>query len=817
MSPNAKLVAISHDEWMATFLPQMSDEGIVDFANQYSGLFDIIPGDEGECIKLQVHSLINIVNGASILGDFMLSFVCADYDKLYNGRKDLPGGVMYPKECPAAVTAQRTDWTAVEAFIVCTPDETCDPYDENTRTGVPSDPTRRDALDQVMCYASAAFDHQQLTHHYGVVLMGSWARLGRWDRAGVVFSSKFNYKQEPAKLVRFFRRVTHATPEARGHDPTAIRITPSSQDYDILLAWKAQEASLSEDDYVKQRFVKSLADDRSWWRITVADRKYGQRDFLVGHPTFATSDVVGRGTKGYIALCVSDPGTPLVFLKDCWRVDDGHSELEGDILSYLNEKGVVNVPTALYHGYVADQRTVSHKLCRCVRSGCVAEVAEADVDESAEQKAEREKAGEDLDDAEDDTDSEDDSEDREGVDLVSSDSESDDELSNTGDDSSGEANYQSVAGTDSDEAEVEDVDAYTDSESAREVECRMKVYRHYRLVVKEVGLPLREFPCGRILVWAIRDAVVAHEDAYEKAKTMHCDISVGNILILPPGGKNGNPIYQGLLVDWELSKRLSDYSTERRRSHRAGTWQFMSVRLQDYPDAEAEIADELESFLHVMIYCAINCLPHNCANTGEFLHQFFHDGVRRQNPGAGYTCGALKRIVIMFGALTTLSNELVIFFRHPQARVIKPKGSLVTSKKRPGLLPPPPHPINHVIAKLLPLLSARYRTIRVETADPLDAFIGSDTLARTRRSVHPHEQQSLEDAKSHRRMLEILNMASEEAAALWPGPEDRMPDQLKPSFIPNKPVETRGKRIAPVDKADGESSSKRPRGNTSQA
>jgi len=50
---------------------------------------------------------------------------------------------------------------------------------------------------------------------------------------------------------------------------------------------------------------------------------------------------------------------------------------------------------------------------------------------------------------------------------------------------------------------------------------------------------------------------LAHKVAHEKAGMLHRDISVGNILITNDG--------HGLLIDWDLSKSISDIESQRAR------------------------------------------------------------------------------------------------------------------------------------------------------------------------------------------------------------------------------------------------------------
>ncbi|KAI0690561.1 hypothetical protein C8T65DRAFT_528175, partial [Cerioporus squamosus] len=49
------------------------------------------------------------------------------------------------------------------------------------------------------------------------------------------------------------------------------------------------------------------------------------------------------------------------------------------------------------------------------------------------------------------------------------------------------------------------------------------------------------------------------------------------------------------------------------------TWQFMSAQLQTYRDKRHEVADDLESFLHVLDWCALTYLPHRLSSSPEVL------------------------------------------------------------------------------------------------------------------------------------------------------------------------------------------------------
>ncbi|KAI0273497.1 hypothetical protein BC834DRAFT_799544, partial [Gloeopeniophorella convolvens] len=125
---------------------------------------------------------------------------------------------------------------------------------------------------------------------------------------------------------------------------------------------------------------------------------------------------------------------------------------------------------------------------------------------------------------------------------------------------------------------------------------QVEPYVHYRLVLKTLERPLNQFKSTRQLCEVVRDAAIAHGVAYKRIHILHRDISVGNILITDDD--------KGILIDWDLSKKLSP-STEGKARHvsRKGTWQFMSVGLLQYPTSKShEFLDDLESFFWVLLY-----------------------------------------------------------------------------------------------------------------------------------------------------------------------------------------------------------------------
>ncbi|KAJ7745752.1 hypothetical protein B0H16DRAFT_1558096 [Mycena metata] len=128
-------------------------------------------------------------------------------------------------------------------------------------------------------------------------------------------------------------------------------------------------------------------------------------------------------------------------------------------------------------------------------------------------------------------------------------------------------------------------------------------HQHYRLVLDVVGRPLIQFESTHQLVKCMLDALQAHSDAWTKARVEHRDVSVGNIILIVNKG-----ITRGLLIDWEFSRYESDGGA--RAYERTGTRQFMSARLTATAEPQArELADDLESFLLVLLWVAISYAP----------------------------------------------------------------------------------------------------------------------------------------------------------------------------------------------------------------
>ncbi|TBU56126.1 hypothetical protein BD310DRAFT_950359 [Dichomitus squalens] len=176
----------------------------------------------------------------------------------------------------------------------------------------------------------------------------------------------------------------------------------------------------------------------------------------------------------------------------------------------------------------------------------------------------------------------------------------------------------------------------------------------------EVAFSLRNAQNGRQLTSIVLDTVQAHCQAATNPKTLllHRDISAGNILIYPRvrHGKDGTKhaiVWTGMLCDWELAKPVDDQraASNASRASQMGTYQFMSVNLLTDPSSPSvTIADELESFFHVLLYYSLRYLRSNCESPASCIANYFNSYA---GPGRLLTCG-WKSLAVELDAFLSL-------------------------------------------------------------------------------------------------------------------------------------------------------------------
>ncbi|KAI0685725.1 hypothetical protein BC835DRAFT_1309836 [Cytidiella melzeri] len=146
---------------------------------------------------------------------------------------------------------------------------------------------------------------------------------------------------------------------------------------------------------------------------------------------------------------------------------------------------------------------------------------------------------------------------------------------------------------------------------------------HCRLVVEELARPLEAYNSSSDMIMILYHALQGHKDAWTKAGILHRDISVGNIMRVVDQADEKDLAVTGILNDWDLCKYKDELERPATQHNRSGTWAFMSAVALQYPFKPNELADDLESFIHVLTYCGLRFHRHSLTNhkIGQKLQQ----------------------------------------------------------------------------------------------------------------------------------------------------------------------------------------------------
>ncbi|KAI0645197.1 hypothetical protein C8Q79DRAFT_927430 [Trametes meyenii] len=278
------------------------------------------------------------------------------------------------------------------------------------------------------------------------------------------------------------------------------------------------------------------------------------------------------------------------------------------------------------------------------------------------------------------------------------------------------------------------------------------IFSHYRMVVREVGVPLHKFSSGRQLIEILTQCVEAHRDAYKLTNILHRDISDGNILMVPVDGTKepGTVVYQGMLMDWELCERvdLRDIQGYDQPSRR-GTYSYLSVRAMDYPRKFVGVADEIEAFVHVLVQMAVDYLPTDCsfpADLEAFKDAYFEVVRRKDDTRTTETCSELKRRCIREGELLTDEGKLLSFVLPEDPHTCN--GRFMRAHRS--------HPIDYILRTVLAWIQARYAALpeyaaRKASSTPTKGPLTAHEAKQNRdEDGAPHHQKTRSPAKSPR-------------------------------------------------------------------
>ncbi|CAL1715112.1 unnamed protein product [Somion occarium] len=149
---------------------------------------------------------------------------------------------------------------------------------------------------------------------------------------------------------------------------------------------------------------------------------------------------------------------------------------------------------------------------------------------------------------------------------------------------------------------------------------------HCRLVINEIGRPLGTYETSYDLIFIIACAFKAHSQAWEMAEVLHRDISDNNVLIIQEK-IDGKYEIRGILIDWDLCKYKKQLEEDRvaTNDNQSGTWQFISALRLQYPRKFCELADDIESFFHLITWCALRYHQHSLLGKPRALTMHVND------------------------------------------------------------------------------------------------------------------------------------------------------------------------------------------------
>jgi hypothetical protein len=195
---------------------------------------------------------------------------------------------------------------------------------------------------QLTSHATAYMSSRFRLHSITLLILGAYARFIRWDRSAAIVSERFNYVEQPTLLVDYLWRLSHASDEALGIDPTVV------------------EASVEEADLYRHHVLHSKSRDGLFYKVTVPSREVPgeSKDYIIPFTKCRSESPFGRGTRSTIALRLCD--TAVIFLKDYWRVRADGALNEGETYRRLEEAKVPHI-AAFDHGNDLDgHETVGH-------------------------------------------------------------------------------------------------------------------------------------------------------------------------------------------------------------------------------------------------------------------------------------------------------------------------------------------------------------------------------------------------------------------------------------------------------------------------
>ncbi|KAJ8091660.1 hypothetical protein PM082_020895 [Marasmius tenuissimus] len=237
-------------------------------------------------------------------------------------------------------------------------DPFCDPklgekhVNRKFRVDIDTD-ARREVLGQITTYAGASLSMNFRTHLFTVLIVGSHARLVRWDRGGGIVTHTFEYAHPRSPLTEFYLRYWQLSRQQQGFEANVVKLDESDKDVQAALG----QFNRYDRDYwygLSDQQRVDIKPPRRWFKVAV-----GGMSFIVPEPLYCRrfSIPFHRASRHSLAYCLDTES--LCFLKDYWREISAGSLSESDVYDVLEERRIPNVAEKLVGADIPDTETIA--------------------------------------------------------------------------------------------------------------------------------------------------------------------------------------------------------------------------------------------------------------------------------------------------------------------------------------------------------------------------------------------------------------------------------------------------------------------------
>ncbi|VDC07971.1 unnamed protein product [Peniophora sp. CBMAI 1063] len=198
------------------------------------------------------------------------------------------------------------------------------------------------ARGQASTYVLHQFGRQSRTSVTSILILENWARLLRYDHAGVVVSERFDWRANDGELLAdFLSRLEHGTPQDEGIDDSVGDLSAfGGEDSEVV-----KDARKAMQEFSDGMIAVPITDDaplrsvECWDDSQLGDDGLPKsRTLIATQPLGLNFSIVGRYTVSFIGYDVEERCA--YWVKDSWPINDPEFTKEGEIYKRLKDADV---------------------------------------------------------------------------------------------------------------------------------------------------------------------------------------------------------------------------------------------------------------------------------------------------------------------------------------------------------------------------------------------------------------------------------------------------------------------------------------------